>query len=110
MGEITNIGNWMIDYMEYFTFVNHGETSRKVTVSIVFKGAIAVMIRDKDGKYVEGSCEYAIRCDEKQYGDPILDGFEYTVEVPAKGFVQFIVDYNLLANSYGHLEHKVWLE
>ena len=73
-------------------------------------GAIAILLRDEAGRYVEGSSEYAIHSDETTYGDPILDGFKYTVEVPPKGFVQFIIEYNLLANSYGHLEHKVWLD
>ena len=109
-GELANIGNWMIDYMEYFTFVNHGNKARKVTVSITHRGAIAVLLRDGAGKYIEGSSEYAIHSDETTHGDPILDGFKYTVEVPPKGFVQFIIEYNLLANSYGHLEHKVWLD
>ena len=108
-GEIPNLGNWMIDYMEYYTLVNHGNTDRTITIQMINNGSIAVMVRDGEGRVINGTQQYTIQFPETESGDALTDNFVYNVKVPAKGYVQFIVEYNLLANSYGCIAHNVYL-
>ena len=109
LGYTANIGNWMIDYMENYTFVNHGSKDRTVKVSFTNTGSVAVLIRDANGKYVEGTAQYTICTTSAAYGQPIMDIFEYAVVVPANGYIQFTVEYNLLANSSGYIKHTARL-
>ena len=109
LGKIPNLGNWMIDYMEYYTLVNHGYNEREVTVQMINNGSIAVLVRDENGRVIRGTEQYTIQFSATSSGAEINDNFRYTVKVPAKGYVQFIVEYNLLANSYGSIGHNVYL-
>lgn len=104
-GNLANIGNWMIDYMEHYTFVNHGDKDRKVEVGFNNGGSVAVLVRDSNGKLVEGTPQYTIVTNGGGGYAGIYDRFSYTITVPANGYVQFIVEYNLLANSYGYIKH-----
>ena len=70
---------------------------------------IAALIRKKDGKYVDNSARYSEYCPFTDYGAAIDDSFSYTITVPANSYVQFIIEYNLLANSYGCINHNVYL-
>ena len=110
LGWTANIGNWMIDYMDNYTFVNHGSKDRKITVSFTNNGSVAVLVRDKDGKYIEGTAQYTICTASTAYGQAIQDGFEYSIIVPANSVIQFTVEYNLLANSSGYVRHTVRLD
>ena len=38
-----------------------------------------------------------------------MDIFEYVVTIPANSYVQFTVEYNLLANSSGYIKHTARL-
>ena len=109
LGGIPNLGNWMIDYMEYYTLVNHGYNDREVTIQMINNGSIAVLVRDEFGRVINGTQQYTIQFPETSRGAAINDNFRYTVKVPARGYVQFIVEYNLLANSYGSIGHNVYL-
>lgn len=110
LGYTANIGNWMIDYIENYTFINHGLNNRKVKVSFTNNGSVAVLVRDKDGKYIEGTAQYTIYTNVTTHGAAIHDLFEYEVTVPAQSVIQFSVEYNLLANSSGSIRHKASLE
>lgn len=110
VGMKANIGNWMIDYMDNYTFVNHGSTDRVVKLKYTNTGSIAVMVRDQDGKIIEGTPQYTIICASSSYGAEIREYFEYTVTIPAESYLQFTVEYNLLANSTGNVGHFVTLE
>ena len=110
LGYTANIGNWMIDYMENYTFVNHGSTERKVILSFTNNGSVAVLVRDKDGKYIEGTAQYTVYTNATSHGSPIHDKFEYVVTVPANSVVQLTVEYNLLANSSGYVKHTAELK
>lgn len=66
---------------------------------------IAALIRKKDGKYVDNSARYSVYCPFTDYGAAIDD----SLTVPANSYVQFIIEYNLLANSYGCINHNVYL-
>lgn len=114
-GKLANIGNWMIDYMEHYTFVNHGNRRRIITVGFINSGSVAVLVRDKDGKLIEGTEQYTIVTKKAStvggvYCAAVNDGFEYSVEVPANGYVQFVVEYNLLANAGGYVKHYAKLK
>lgn len=104
-GNLANIGNWMIDYMEHYTFVNHGNRTRKVTVGFTNNGCVAVLVRDANGKLISGTPQYTIV--QKGSGNyvGINDAFSYSVKVPPNSYVQFVVEYNLLANASGYVRH-----
>lgn len=104
-----NQGNWMITYMENYTFCNHGTLPRKVTIKPRHSGALAVMIRDDKGNLITKP-EYSICCHHETYGAKIERPFTYTVEAPPGQFVQYTFEYVLPANSFGCVEHKVHLE
>ena len=109
MGLPVNQGNWMIAYMENYTFCNHGKNMRRVTIKPRHSGALAVMIRDDKGNLITKP-EYAICCHKDTYGAKIERPFTYTVEVPPGQFVQYTFEYVLPANSFGCVEHRVHLE
>ena len=110
-GNVCNIGNWMIDYMDYFTLVNQGDNDREVTINIKNTGSLCVFVRDRNGKVIKSSPVYTImqKVDKgEEYW--IQDDFTYTVVVKAHSIKQFIVEYNLLANSCGYVVHKTTLK
>lgn len=110
LGMIANIGNWMIDYMDNYTFVNHGSQPRKITLKYTNTGSLAIMVRDQNGKIVSGTPQYTVVCSSSSYGDEIREYFNYEITIPAKSYVQFTVEYNLLANSSGNVGHFVTLK
>ena len=75
-------------------------------------GSLCVLIRDKNGKLIKSSPMFTIMIkptdkSEEYYLD---NDFNYSVVVKAHSIKQFIVEYNLLANSCGHVTHKVTLK
>lgn len=108
---LSNIGNWMMDYMDYFTFVNQGDQDREVVISMKNTGSVCAFIRDKFGKLVKSSPVFTITSHvaNESEGD-LNDNFEYHVIVKAHSIKQFVVEYNLLANSCGYIVHKVHLK
>ncbi len=109
-GELANIGNWMVDYIDTFTLVNQGDKKRNFTYFMRHNGAILAFIRNKDGLLVDSyKPKYCIYKSASEHGDAIYDGFTYTVEIPAHSIVRFSVDYNLLANSNGYIFHQASL-
>ncbi len=109
-GETANIGNWMIDYMEHYTFVNHGNQEREISVGFNNSGCVAVLVRDQNGKLIPGTEQFTVVTGGGNGYVGIKDPFSYHVKVPAHGYVQFVVEYNLLANSYGYLKHYAVLK
>ncbi|MDE7296422.1 MAG: hypothetical protein K2N84_04075 [Clostridia bacterium] len=108
-GKLANLGNWMKDYQEGYTFVNQGDTERELTVSVLATGAIVAFVRNPDGSMVPGTEKYYFTYGETGYGEKLDLGFRYTVKVPAHSVKQFVVEYNLMANSYGYVNHFVTL-
>lgn len=110
-GNISNIGNWMMDYMDYFTFVNQGDEDREITINLINTGSVCVLLRDKHGKLIKSSPMFTLmqKVDkgEEYY---LKNDFTYTVKVKAHSIKQFIMEYNLLANSCGYVVHKVTLK
>ena len=110
-GRLANIGNWMMDYMDYFTFINQGEKERTVTINMRNTGSLCVLRRNKKGKLIKNSPMFTIMHNDKD--DPegsINNDFTYTVKVKPHSSLQFILEYNLLANSCGYVTHKVTLK
>lgn len=108
---LANIGNWMMDYMDYFTFVNQGERDRFVTINMKNTGSLCVLIRDKKGKLITNSPMFTIMHQDKDDNEAsIQNDFTYTVKVKAHSSKQLIIEYNLLANSCGYVKHKVTLK
>lgn len=111
-GNVSNIGNWMMDYMDYFTFVNQGDKDRTININMKNTGSLCVLIRDKNGKLIKSSPMFTIMLKptdktEEYYLD---NDFNYSVVIKAHSIKQFIIEYNLLANSCGHVTHKVTLK
>ncbi len=100
-GEWANIGNWMIDYQDRFTFVNKGDKDRELVINFDETGSCAVLIRDKDGKVIDSL--YTL----SKVNDKVL---QYKVIVKAHSVYQMTFEYNLLANSYGYLKHSIDLK
>ena len=113
-GMYPNIGNWMKDYQDVFTFVNQGDSEREVSVSLHCTGAVVMLVRDMNGKLVPGTAGYSMAHGDDVVGGVLQRGFNkdfvYTVKVPAHSVKQFVVEYNLMANSYGYVLHKAELK
>ena len=111
-GNVSNIGNWMMDYMDYFTLVNQGDKEREVTINMKNNGSVCVLIRDVNGKLIKSSPMFTLMCKpaDKSEEYRLSDDFTYTVKVKPHSIKQFIVEYNLLANSCGNVTHKVTLK
>lgn len=107
-GKLANIGNWMKDYQDVFTFVNQGDREREVTVNLNCTGALCTLVRNIDGTVVEGSEYFAFqRGTDARFGDAFDKAMHYKVKIPAHKVVQFVVEYNLMANSTGYVRHSV---
>ena len=111
-GKLPNMGSWMKDYQDLFTFVNQGDQPRTVRINIVPNGAMPVMMRSLDGRIImeEGLKPfYAMYYNANDYGDRFDKACHYEVVIPAHSVKQFVVEYNLMANSYGYVKHSVEL-
>ena len=112
-GELPNIGNWMKDYQDVYTFVNQGDSDREITVNLYCTGAVVMLVRDMQGRRVPGTAGYSMQHASAPVGGIYYDGFDrsfnYTVTIPAHSVKQFVVEYNLMANSYGNVRHNVYL-
>ena len=67
-------------------------------------------MRGADGKLIEGTAGYSMKYKATQYGDEIFEPFRYTVTVKPHSVLQFHVEYNLMANSYGKVSHEVFFK
>ena len=109
-GDLANLGNWMIDYIDTFVFINRGSKERKITINMKNSGAIAAMVRNSEGIVEKGSEQFSIGFPKTVDGDAITEGFEYIKIIPPHTAVKFHVEYNLLANSYGSVNHYINLD
>ena len=89
-----NIGNWMTVYEESLTFRNSGKKARTFTFNMECKGMVAINVRDKNGALLE-SIYHSV------------SGPVYTYTVPAGETATIVVEYVLLANSYGKIIQSV---
>ena len=99
-GEPANTANWMIEYQDHFTFVNKGNEVRKVKLRIKDHGTLATLLREKDGTVIETYYSVGL-------ADPMYN--EYLVEIQPQSVRQVVLDYCLVACSYGSVMHEVEL-
>ncbi len=110
-GNLSNIGNWMMDYMDYYTFVNQGDQDREITIEMRNVGSICVLVRDKNGKLIRSTPMFTIMHTSPKGPDySIYNPFEYKIKVKAHSIKQIIVESNLLANSCGYVVRKIKLK
>jgi len=108
-GNLANLGNWMIDYIDTFVFINRGSKERKITINMKNSGAIAAMVRNSEGIVEKGTEQFSIGFPKTEHGDAITEGFEYIKIIPPHSAIKIYVEYNLLANSYGSVNHYIYL-
>ena len=110
-GNLSNLGNWMIDYIDTFVFINRGSKERKITINMKNSGAIAAMVRNSEGIVEKGTEQFSILyIPENENEDAITEGFEYIKIIPPHTAIKLYVEYNLLANSYGSVNHYIYLD
>ena len=113
-GKLPNMGSWMKDYQDVFTFVNQGDKDRKVRINVTPNGALPVMLRSMDGKRImdDGLAPFYAMSHGADYINNLLkEGFNkachYEIVIPAHSVKQFVLEYNLMANSNGYVRHSV---
>ena len=114
-GFLSNLGNWMIDYIDNFNFVNRGDKKRIISVLMGHgrQGSLACFVRNSKLEIIEGTQTYTVYISESNStlhtDDAIRDIFNYTFTVNPHSVAQIYVEYNLLANSVGNVTHSVYL-
>ena len=118
MGNIGNFGNWMIDYIDNFNFVNRGNKQRKISIFLShgFQGSLACFIRNSKLEIIQGTEQNTVICpdslpkdDKNHKDDGIKDGFYYNLTVEPHSVAQIYLEYVNLANSYGNVTHRILL-
>ena len=99
-GEPANTANWMIEYQDNFTFVNRGNNTRKVVLKLKDNGTLATLVRDSKGNVLQTF--YSIGLAQPNFKT-------YTFEVKPQESLQVVLDYLLVACSYGNVLHEVEL-
>lgn len=137
-GQPANTGNWMVQYNDNFTFVNTGTKPRTFTIyeKGSVSGALIVAVRDKYGKVLDSKLKAQPilhennlpgSADSNQYIKkgttywPVINGRTYdqmvderskvySITVPANSVSRITVEFLILGNSCGGVEHWVELE
>ena len=112
-GSIGNFGNWMIDYIDNFNFVNRGDKPRNVSINLRhgFQGSLACFIRNSKLEIIKGTEQNTIICPKSDNkNDAIDDRLIYNLTVEPHSVSQIYVEYVNLANSYGNITHFVYLD
>ena len=101
-GTPANTANWMIEYQDHFTFVNQGDTDRKITLHLRDHGTLALLVRDSlSGEVLETA--FTAGLGESN----VFSNYTYELTVPAHSAKQITLDYLLVACSYGSVDHAV---
>ena len=113
-GNIGNFGNWMIDYIDNFNFVNRGDNPRRISVILKhgYQGSLACFIRNAKLEIIKGTEQNTIICrsSKSESNDGIDDKLVYNITVEPHSVAQIYLEYVNLANSYGNVTHLVYLE
>ena len=119
IGNIGNFGNWMIDYIDNFNFVNRGDKQRNISINLRhgFQGSLACFIRNSKLEIIKGTEQNTIICrdslpieHENHTFDGIDDRLIYNLTVEPHSVAQVYLEYVNLANSYGNVTHFIYLE
>ena len=106
-GKVANTANWMVHYITSYHFINLGDREREVTITISGHGVVACFAVDSNGYIINDSEQFSLF--DKESGKVIVHDFTYTTKIGAKSEVKVYVEHNLLANSYGNVIHKAYL-
>lgn len=98
-GEAANTANWMIEYQDNLTFVNRGNKSRKIVLKLKDNGTLAILIRDKEGNVLQNFYSVGLAKDYK----------DFIFEIAPQSSLQLVLDYLLVACSYGNVTHEITL-
>ena len=115
-GGTGNFGNWMIDYLENFNFVNRGDKQRKISINVRhgYQGSLACFIRNAKLEIIKGTEQNTITCGDSvpqnHTNDAIDDRLIYNFTVEPHSVAQIYLEYVNLANSYGNVTHFVYLD
>ncbi|MBQ9414412.1 MAG: dockerin type I repeat-containing protein [Clostridia bacterium] len=105
-GKAANLGNWMIDYQDNYTFVNQGNRDREITVHKSANGALMAFIMDRDGNVLATKCTIQqLNGGKSSYNYDI-----YTMTIPAHSVVQITASFLLMGNSNGNVTNSVYLK
>ena len=77
------------------------------TITISGHGVVACFAVDSNGYIINDSEQFSLF--DKESGKVIVHDFTYTTKIGAKSEVKVYVEHNLLANSYGNVIHKAYL-
>ncbi len=102
-GDHANLGNWMIEYQDHFTFVNQGNRTRTLNLNLRDHGALSLMVRNSDGSVIEATQTVG---KSSTYDSAALN-YQYSVTVPPHSVKQITLQYTLIAQSYGNVNHSV---
>ena len=98
MDNIGNFGNWMIDYIDNFNFVNRGNKQRKISIFLGhgFQGSLACFIRNSKLEIIQGTEQNTIICrDSKPKDDGIDDALYYNLTVGPHSVAQIYLEYEI---------------
>ena len=103
-GKLPNMGSWMKDYQDVFTFVNQGDKARTVRLNAIPNGAMPVMLRSMDGKLI---LEEGLKPFYAMHYAAFERACHYEIVIPPHSVKQYVLEYNLMANSSGYMSHSV---
>ena len=89
----------MIEYQDNLTFVNRGNKSRKIVLKLKDNGTLAILIRDKEGNVLQNFYSVGLAKDYK----------DFIFEIAPQSSLQLVLDYLLVACSYGNVTHEITL-
>ncbi|MBQ6043517.1 MAG: hypothetical protein IJL41_05185 [Clostridia bacterium] len=95
IGKPANIGNWMVVYEETLSFYNSGTRPRTFTLFLKNNGVLAVNLRSADGGLLDSLYHW-------DASSPV-----FSVNVNPGKQKDVYLEYVLLANSYGSIEHYI---
>ncbi len=105
-GTTANLGNWMIDYHDNITLVNQGDTARTFTINKSAQGALMAMVMTPEGDVLATKCTIV-----PLEGGPGPEQWElYEVTVEPHSYVQLCVSFLLMGNSYGNVNHWIYMK
>ncbi|MGN0172599.1 MAG: hypothetical protein ACI39E_07425 [Acutalibacteraceae bacterium] len=105
-GTMANLGNWMVDYHDNYTFINDGDTPRTFTIQKRATGALMAMVLDRDGNVLATKCTIQqIDGTKTEYNTKL-----YTLEVAPHSVEQITVSFLLMGNSGGYVYHFIELD
>ncbi|MBQ9414411.1 MAG: dockerin type I repeat-containing protein [Clostridia bacterium] len=105
-GRAANLGNWMIDYQDNYTFVNRGNTARTITIRKYADGALMAMVLDRDGNILSTKC--TIQPSQGSKTEYNYDIYVFTLQ--PHSVEQLTVNFMLMGNSSGSVSNVVWME